>query len=361
MRLPSVFGAKRHPSTVAIGFVTGMLSSLAPRNFDCSELLVRAGIEKRVLKESGGRVTIASYVALYNLVVGTLNDEAFGLFSTAVPIGSLEFLGRSVLTSRSLREMLERGARFLGLVVPDLKVTVDLGENFAVLRISENDSLQLGKNDPRRVFAFEWILRLTHGLACWMVRREIALDSVVFPYPKPTHAADYKLIYTPLAIFDGPELLASFNASLLELPIRRDDRDLDAFLKGGPGKIATLYRRDREMVRLVREIVSAALPAAISLEGVAKRLNISARTLHRRLHEENSSLRAIKDALRFDLALSRLAKTNQPIARISPDLGYVDTSTFFRAFTFWTGMSPSAYRRRLSTADCGSTSQKHLS
>jgi AraC-like DNA-binding protein len=45
------------------------------------------------------------------------------------------------------------------------------------------------------------------------------------------------------------------------------------------------------------------------------------------------------------MALARLTKTRQPIARVAADLGYADTSAFYRAFTGWTGMSPERYRR----------------
>ena len=41
-------------------------------------------------------------------------------------------------------------------------------------------------------------------------------------------------------------LVASFNANLLDLPIRRDEAALTSFLDGAPGKITTLYRRDRD-------------------------------------------------------------------------------------------------------------------
>ena len=133
----------------------------------------------------------------------------------------------------------------------------------------------------------------------------------------------------------------------MELPARRDDRALEQFLQGGPGKIAALYRRDRQVVQRVRDIVRRTLPGPVTLGAVARELGLSTRTVHRRLQEESSSLRAIKDATRCDQALARLEQSRAPIAQISADLGYADSSTFFRAFTSWTGVSPSAYRRRL--------------
>jgi AraC-like DNA-binding protein len=181
-----------------------------------------------------------------------------------------------------------------------------------------------GVNDPGRIFAFEWLLRLLHGLSCWLAGRGLALDSVIFPYQRPAHADDYALIFTedsrfaPTLASGVGTLVASFNANLLDLPIRRDEAALTAFLDGAPGKITTLYRRDREMVIRVRDLLRAALPATLSLDDIADRLHLSPRTIHRRLEEEGSSFRGIKDALRRDMALARLTKTKDSIAESPP-------------------------------------------
>ena len=341
---------QRHRATVAAGFVWGMLSGLACRGVDCDRLLEESAIDPARLHESTWRVPIAIYSDLYNRVVRQFDDEGFGLFAHPLRFGTFEFLCRSMIGSRSLEEALERATRFLRIVLPDLAVEMRRGPITAELRVAETTPLQPDRDDPRRVFAFEWILRLLHGLSCWLVGRDLALNSVRFPYARPAHATDYALIYTAHSQFGGTALVALLNANLLDLPIRRDEEALRAFLDGAPGKIAALYRRDREMVRRVKDIVAAALPAPTSLEDVARRLNLSSRSVHRRLHEEGSSLRAIKDALRRDLALARLAKSDEAIADIATNLGYADPSTFYRAFMSWTGIAPTTYRERLAQA-----------
>jgi AraC-like DNA-binding protein len=67
--------------------------------------------------------------------------------------------------------------------------------------------------------------------------------------------------------------------------------------------------------------------------------------------EEGSSFRAIKDALRRDLALTQIERTARPIATIAADLGYAEPSAFFRAFLAWTGEAPSAYRKRIAARE----------
>jgi AraC-like DNA-binding protein len=340
----------RTQATVAMGFVTGMLAGLQRRQISPANLLAATRID---IADTASRVPVEHYAALYNRINQELDDEAFGLFSQPLRCGSFEFLCRAVIAAPTLAEALHRAGRFLRIVLPDLAVSVRRHHGQAELVITERRRLAEAPDDPGRIFAFEWLLRLLHGLACWLAGRGLALDSVIFPYRRPPHAADYSLIFTedsrfaPTVPGGNGTLVASFNANLLDLPIRRDEAALATFLDGAPGKITTLYRRDREMVIRVRDLLRAALPATLSLDDIAERLHLSTRSLHRRLEEEGTSFRAIKDALRRDMALARLSKTREPIARIAADLGYADTSAFYRAFVDWTGMAPAHYRRQL--------------
>lgn len=340
--------ASRTQTTVAMGFVTGMLAGIARHGGDPSALLRATGID---IADAASRVPIERYAALYNRINHELDDEAFGLFSQPMRCGSFEFLCRACISAPTLAEALQRASRFLRLVLPEMIISVRRTQGRAELRIAENRRAPDNADDPGRIFAFEWLLRLLHGLSCWLAGRGIALDNVIFPYRRPAHATDYALIFTedsrfaPTVPGGTGTLVASFNANLLDLPVRRDEAALSSFLDGAPGKLTTLYRRDREMVIRVRDLLRAALPDTLALDDIADRLHLSPRTLHRRLDEEGSSFRAIKDALRRDLALARLSKSQDPISRVAADLGYADTSAFYRACIEWTGMAPAHYRR----------------
>lgn len=341
----------RPRATVAIGFVQGMLAALPCTGLAAQPLLEWVGIAVDDWNNPAARVPVERYAALYNLLNKELDDEAFGLFSQPMRIGSFEFLCRSVITAPTLAEAMARSTRYLRLVLPDLAVSLQREGDEARLCIDEETAIPVG-----RVFAFEWLLRLLHGLCSWLVGRSIVLESVSFPYPRPAHVDDYALIYTAHSTFADPamragSLVARFAANLLELPIRRDEAALQTFLVGAPGKLTTLYRRDREMVLRVRNCLRDALPEAMPLAEVASHLHLSPRTLHRRLEDEGSSFQAIKDALRRDMAISRLSKTPQPIADIAADLGFADASAFYRAFVGWTGIAPAHYRRKVKGGD----------
>jgi AraC-like DNA-binding protein len=333
-------------ATVAAGFVTGMLSGLRSRRLDPAPVLRAAGLPAQVLAEREARVPVAAYAALYDATLRRLGDEGFGLFRAPLAPGTFEFFCRGMVGSRDLGEALQRGGRFLGLVLPDVQIRVEREASQARLVIAEKRRLQARRNDPRRVFAFEWLLRLLHAVACWLVARPLSLDEVHFPFARPAHAADYALIYAERSRFDAPALVALFDAALLDLPVRREAAEVDAFLEGAPGKIVMLYRRDREVARAVREILARDLAQAPDFDDAARALGLAPRTLHRRLRDEGTSFRAIKAAVRRELAFARLEKSQARVADIAAELGYSEPSAFFRAFQAWAGTGPSAHRRR---------------
>ena len=333
-----------HRATVAAAFVRGLLSGALARGLDAAPMLAAAGLGPAHLEDEH-RTPIAAYAALYNEVVRTLGDEGFGLFPAPLRPGTFEFLCRGTIGASSLGQALGRAARFLAVVLPEIDVRLVVVAQIARLEIGERRRPRARASDPRRVFAFEWLLRLLHGLACWLAGRALTLESVAFPYPRPAHAGEYARVYTEHSSFGAPQLIAELDARLLELPVRRTEADLATFLDGAPGKIAMLYRRDREVAAAVRSVLADSLREASPLESVAKSLHLSARTLHRRLTEEGTSFRAIKDRLRHDRALQALAKTQRSVAEIASELGYSEPSAFFRAFVAWTGQAPTSYRK----------------
>lgn len=332
-------------ATVAAGFVTGMLAGALRRGLDPQPWLEASGIPEAILGDESLRVPVARYARLYNTLNLALDDEAFGLFALPLRVGSFELLCRGLVSATNLAEALERASRYLRVLLPDIRVDLVRERDQGRLLLRETRPLAESLNDPGRVFAFEWLLRLLHGLSCWLVGRSVPLEEVAFPYDQPPHVGDYALIYTARSRFGAACLEARFQANLLDLPLRRDETALLNFLEGAPGKLTTLYRRDRQMVLRVRDALRDALPQVLELDVVAGLIHLSPRTLERRLTQEGSSFRAIKDALRRDMALSRLVKTDHSVARIAADLGYADPSALYRACVDWTGKAPAEYRR----------------
>ena len=89
------------------------------------------------------------------------------------------------------------------------------------------------------------------------------------------------------------------------------------------------------------------LPSAAE---VGRRLGLSVSTLRRRLDEEGTSYRALKDECRRTAALRYLASPALSLADVAALLGFDEPSAFFRAFRRWTGTTPARYRAGIGVA-----------
>jgi AraC-like DNA-binding protein len=82
----------------------------------------------------------------------------------------------------------------------------------------------------------------------------------------------------------------------------------------------------------------------MNFEAVATNLNMSARTLRRKLREENTSFRQLVDGLRRDFALRYLRDTDLTVGDIAEALGFSDAANFRHAFRRWTNTAPHEFR-----------------
>jgi AraC-like DNA-binding protein len=85
-------------------------------------------------------------------------------------------------------------------------------------------------------------------------------------------------------------------------------------------------------------------PHPTSPAKVASSLNLSERTLRRRLMESGLSYRKMKDEGRKERALTLVKNGQMDLADVARETGFADLSNFRRAFKRWTGRTPNQMR-----------------
>jgi len=101
----------------------------------------------------------------------------------------------------------------------------------------------------------------------------------------------------------------------------------------------------------VERAIRRALPLAVPPVDLAHSLNLSERSLRRKLAEAGLSFSGLLDEARKARALELMAGASPSITVIAIQTGFSDVRAFSRAFKRWTGSSPSALRAALRTPE----------
>lgn len=172
-----------------------------------------------------------------------------------------------------------------------------------------------------------------------------ALLSIEWPFEAPAWRAQYLRIAQSNtfgvsrlrvliddALVNSPSLAADEEA--LQRLLRDCDLQLQHLQQGG-----TLSQR----VRMTLERTEGAMP---TLKAMAKRENMTERTLMRHLQAEGCNFQGLLDEVRKERAVWLLQNTSKTAEEVALALGYEDPSNFSRTFKRWFEMTPSDYRRQ---------------
>ncbi|MBL8470635.1 MAG: AraC family transcriptional regulator [Rhodocyclaceae bacterium] len=337
--LPPIPDPARGIAATPVAFIRAIVAAYRRYGADPADALARARIAPALLHDAQGRVTAAQMELMSAHAMQELDDEALGWFSRRLPWGSYGMLCRASITAPDLGVALKRWCRHHRLLTGDLLYGLDCDGSLATLALEER--CELGE---LREFCLLTSLRYVLGYASWAVDSAIPLAQVNFPFPAPPHARVYELLFPGPVRFGAPQAAFSFDCAYLDLPLCRDEAALRAMLQRALPLTVLRYRRDRLLAQRLRQLLRAHPEEIASAELLAARLSMSARTLHRQLLEQGTSLQALKDELRCEHALHLLRRTQKPLKQIAQAVGFRNEKSFMRAFRGWTGMTPGMAR-----------------
>lgn len=155
----------------------------------------------------------------------------------------------------------------------------------------------------------------------------------------------YNEVLGPNVHFNQPYNSVIFPTQILDLPINDSDPKLLNLLKQQAELLLDEIKNNDDFVKQVRLLVMTSLGnETFDLNLLCKELNITTRTLHRRLKKYKLTYSEIKEDIIAALAKEALIKTDVSISQIALSLGYNESSSFIRAFKRMSGISPLQYR-----------------
>lgn len=149
--------------------------------------------------------------------------------------------------------------------------------------------------------------------------------------------------------FDQPALSLSFTLEALHAPIDLSGAVLSPAWRSRQRTLRETLPSATELVHAVQEAILQTLHMGGAIDAVAARLNLSRRTLQRRLGESGCAFRPLLDAVRQCHARNLLDDPTLSLKEIAFLLGYTEQSAFNHAYQRWYGATPGQPVRRIGT------------
>jgi AraC-like DNA-binding protein len=195
---------------------------------------------------------------------------------------------------------------------------------------------------------YKFIVEMQFGISLSLHRDimgpSFAARELHVTYGPPADAPSYPELFGSAVRFGQSENRFLFDAAWLDGTPNLGNEITFATVLGLCDGLMEEFRLRIGLIGKVRQALMVNLMRATSFDDVARSLNMSARTLRRKLRDENTSFRKLVDELRMDMAIKYLRDTGLTVEDIAEALGFSDAANFRHAFRRWTKRAPHEFR-----------------
>ena len=289
------------------------------------------------------QLPLDEWIAMFDIATRALKDPDLALKAGAsVKTKHLGALAGVLMSCTTFQEMAEQMARYIRLLGEIGQPTLDRRGN----EVHVAWTWPYPQPPPASLAQFMQATRVTY--ARWLLNRPDFTVDAHFHFARPRDTRTYKALFGGRLHFAQPASKLVFPAEYLEAPIvsaagadaqRRAEFEAQSVLRDLGG--------ETDFMRQLKVVISQALGLGqANLRGIAAALELSPRSLQRRLDEHGQSFRTVLDEVRAARAKAYLQNPALPLAQIAFLLGYTEQSTFQAAFRRWTGLAPGRWRER---------------
>ena len=309
---------------------------------DPAPLYRKAGINPKLLQKSDARINISHVDELWRLAVELLDDPCFGITMTAHWHPSyVGALGYAWCASSTLRTAFDRVVRYIHVVTEDLNIKLEqTASGLRVIADLEKSIFTLPQHHDVVMSVLMHMSRFNYG-------EELLPVEVCLAHGKPHCEKTISEFFRTPIVYGAPES-----------SITLSNKDVDEKLSSGNRELALLHDeflmkylieiKKGDIVQQIQSVIIDNLPSGKVTDNlIAKELNLSERSLQRKLKEHGTTFRTVLDDVREMAAIQYIKNPMNTMSDIAFLLGFSEQSAFSRAFKKWTGTSPMKYRNSL--------------
>lgn len=313
----------------------------------CPEsILERTGMDATLLTVPDARFPAMNVRRFWEAIISATGDELIGMrCGQEMQVSALHGLGLAIITSHSLAQVLDLTARYCKVISTTMEASLSHDASGSCLYVRTLHGYEA------KHAALLMVLAFIHRQASSLSQHPVTPLEAHIQMPRATAEMHERLnaCFGCEVVTDDPgrDFIRFSYADVME-----PYAGANAMLREANEQVVRQYLnrvRQYSFTARVEELIQSLLKAGegIRITDIAKKLNLSSRTLQRRLEGEGSTFADLAEKHRKQLAHDALAHTEMTITEIAYTIGFSDPSNFSRTCTRWFGCSPAAYRRRI--------------
>jgi len=319
-----------------------VLQEYQRRGYDPGELFAGTGLSVSAL-QSSDTIALEDFNQLLENGRKALDDELGLIIGRQVNVMTLGSVGVAAASAPTLRDGLQALENFSQLHAGQIQVEV----RSTLQGVASRMHFVSGMGSVERFHAESGALLLQSYVE--MIGGRPLVDAEFrMPFERPAYAARYEQLFHGPISFGWPITSVEIPRHWLDTPSpyfhaelwQQSQVNLESRLRELGSQTGDSYSA------YVRSCLRASELPLPDLAAIAARINVSTRTLNRRLLEENANFRQLRNGVLQEWAERYLSESGASIEAIAAILGYGDVSNFRRAFKAWTGESPGSFRKR---------------
>jgi AraC-like DNA-binding protein len=322
--------------------VRALTSAVERAGVTRAQYLAVAGIDPLLVEHDDARLDLKAYIRALDAAIDVTQNPAFGLqLGQHASSAMYNVVAHLAEVAKTLGDAIDIILRYSGILAvgfePCLVEQRDRG--LVAFRlpylVGESGAVRLTAE-----FVLTGFMRLLH----YYLGDHARPTSVCFAYRAPAHAEQYGRVFAGTECFEQPFTELKFPREWLGRSQLNANRDLYTLLQAHAELELSRLSHNTNVVQRVEQVLASSKPRELpSMDNVARALEISARTLARKLQAEGVSYAQLVEDRRSSAAKCLLTGGRLSIQEVASALGFADTPAFHKAFRRWTGLTPKQY------------------
>ncbi|CAA0080092.1 HTH-type transcriptional regulator VirS [Halioglobus japonicus] len=330
-------------NTVAASLVTGVLTAAESMGLDAPACMKAAAIDESALRSPTSRVAFTSFTSLLRFIQEITGDAGVGLrIGRELALSSYNALGYAAANGETLFDAV--------LLLPEYESLVVSLANTEVVELGPSVEVRWSMTGGQYFAMLEGLFFASWATLGELLANRCLLNTAVhFTHEAPEDLDMWEATFGPSILFDQPVAKVVFSRSTLALPVCRSDPFMYEVMTKEAEYLKAAINGPSLVTRVATWLTQQLPQGEPDQKSLACHLNMSERTLRRRLQRENVSYQLILDRVRMERATYYLAQTSLPIQEIATLLGYQHLTAFNAAYKRWMGTTPGRARSETAT------------